>query len=846
MVRQVVLLCCVMTVIWGCSDSGGPTKDNGDTAKPSTVQQTVGTSGGTVESRGMALEIPDGLLNAETEITLSETVETTFAEDTLTPTYTIEGLPVSFTGTATVKIKYDGEAPDVISVATGEEHENIVDGKADVFYDLVAAQVETGWIICDLSSGLIPGKYSGQVEKRSFATEDIGTQLKRYIKAVKNTKKSPHDWFMVYYNTLWEDSAPYVGAYLEDAMVKFMEAGFEFRSKNNTTISSDYIKVHIKEVSDSSNKIAGYLKQNTEGGYSAVFDFDFDESVLGTTEEKRNLMKIEAGKKVFSMFTYLAAPQTYNQDTQNYFLRALHEWAGSKILDDDTYVPEYFQGNENFPLLGLKTGKTEYGTTSKKFGDCMSALVKYLDKTNGGDGSVIKSALDRIADSKDGITALLQSIPKTEDVWWPEFIQSYLAGDVYPVDIDKIFSSTSGSYSINSSAQETKTFSNSYGDLSAKIYKIDLTYNDSDPDREFTFKVGGEINTDYLTVLLYKKDNSGNITFFEKGTEITITSLKEFIAQETNELYAVVVNSACIAPYTGSYTISLNITTEEKSDLPSAPIVDPNLIFVTIPGGSFDMGSDEGSTVNQPVHRVRLDGFEMTQTEITNEQFVCFLNAALATGDILVETFDDTDKTVYVPFTLNMWGTKSERIIDLYNSIQQDNFGDISYSPTSYFTVQDGKNRHPVKRVSWYGAVAFAEYYEYRLPTEAEWEYACRAGTTTKYYTGDDDESVLDAAWCWDNTWDGEKRSTRPVGLKTPNNWGLYDMHGNVREWCYDHYNPRYYDESPEYNPTGPESGSWRVLRGGTASGSGLTSWSRDYQTPGTTSEYNGFRIVSD
>jgi formylglycine-generating enzyme required for sulfatase activity len=99
----------------------------------------------------------------------------------------------------------------------------------------------------------------------------------------------------------------------------------------------------------------------------------------------------------------------------------------------------------------------------------------------------------------------------------------------------------------------------------------------------------------------------------------------------------------------------------------------------------------------------------------------------------------------------------------------------------------------------------------YRLPTEAEWEYACRAGTTTAYYFGDNASKLSDHAWFEDNA--GGK--PRPVGGKPANPWGLYDMHGNVWQWCNDFYQVDYYQQSPEKDPRGPSAGESKVVRGG-------------------------------
>jgi formylglycine-generating enzyme required for sulfatase activity len=103
----------------------------------------------------------------------------------------------------------------------------------------------------------------------------------------------------------------------------------------------------------------------------------------------------------------------------------------------------------------------------------------------------------------------------------------------------------------------------------------------------------------------------------------------------------------------------------------------------------------------------------------------------------------------------------------------------------------------------------------YRLPTEAEWEYACRAGTTTQWSFGDAERPLGDYAWYEANIWDVGEPYAHPVGMKLPNPWGLYDMYGNVSEWCQDRYSGTYYSESPGEDPPGSASGSVRVLRGG-------------------------------
>jgi len=157
-------------------------------------------------------------------------------------------------------------------------------------------------------------------------------------------------------------------------------------------------------------------------------------------------------------------------------------------------------------------------------------------------------------------------------------------------------------------------------------------------------------------------------------------------------------------------------------------------------------------------------------------------------------------------------------------------------------------SRRPVEQVSWNDAVEFCrrlsqrEGVTYRLPTEAEWEYACRAGTTTKFYWGNNMNG--DYAWYRDNS--GGK--THKVGRKQPNGWGLYDMSGNVWEWCSDWYDEGYYGRSPAKDPVGPSSGMYRVVRGGcwTYYTANIRSSNRVRFSPDDWYYNNGFRVVRE
>lgn len=235
--------------------------------------------------------------------------------------------------------------------------------------------------------------------------------------------------------------------------------------------------------------------------------------------------------------------------------------------------------------------------------------------------------------------------------------------------------------------------------------------------------------------------------------------------------------------------------------------------FVYIPSGTFVMGSPEdelGRDTDETQHEVTLTkGFYMQTTEVTIGQWNQFISETSYNGN--------ADYS---------WGCKG--------------MGD-----PEHFSQTIG---HPVVCVTWSDVQAFVDWLNkkegenYRLPTEAEWEYACRAGIKTRYYTGYTEDALARAGWYRKNS--GGK--TNPVGLKKANARGLKDMHGNAWEWCSDWYNSASYLGRPETDPPGPESGSFRVVRGGSWINSTRrcrTANRRGYH-PGRRSGYCGFRLV--
>jgi formylglycine-generating enzyme required for sulfatase activity len=296
-----------------------------------------------------------------------------------------------------------------------------------------------------------------------------------------------------------------------------------------------------------------------------------------------------------------------------------------------------------------------------------------------------------------------------------------------------------------------------------------------------------------------------------------------------------IVLSGCGGAGGGSQTKHDTVYVQGEAPRKVGQFAGPEL--VSVPGGDFDMGGGlDGDEDQFPIHRVHVADFRMGKYEVTVAQFRQFiegthyLTSADSAGNSYVYDERRTTDKDYKRTGVN-WRCGAN--------------GDPRLA---------SEDSHPVIHVSWDDAVAYCKWLSeqtgsiYRLPTEAEWEYAARGGQHHDRYEYSGSDDIGTVAWCNGAGGSGNGgNSTHPVGMRQPNSLGIYDMSGNVYEWCSDWYGEKYYGVSPQDNPKGPLNGERRVLRGG--------SWInfatycrvafRYFYTPANRNCNDGFRVVA-
>lgn len=306
-----------------------------------------------------------------------------------------------------------------------------------------------------------------------------------------------------------------------------------------------------------------------------------------------------------------------------------------------------------------------------------------------------------------------------------------------------------------------------------------------------------------------------------------------------------------------------------------------------IPPGSFYMGSDEGQPDEKPVHQVELSGFWLDRTEVSNEEFTRFINATKYVT--IAERKPDPKDFPGVPLENLVPGSivfEPPTVAEVNHERQQEGLEPVNevplenhmlwwrYVPGANWRHPQGPNsdlqgleKHPVVHVAWDDAMAYCRWANKRLPTEAEWEYAARGGLDRQPYVWGKEQkpggkwmaNIWQGRFPTENTVEDGFKGTAPAGSFPANGFGLFDMSGNVWEWCADWYLPDYYAHSPSKNPGGPDRSfdpnepgvMKRVQRGGSYLCSdlyclGYRPAARMKSSPDTGLSHSGFRCAKD
>lgn len=324
----------------------------------------------------------------------------------------------------------------------------------------------------------------------------------------------------------------------------------------------------------------------------------------------------------------------------------------------------------------------------------------------------------------------------------------------------------------------------------------------------------------FSAIVIPQAQAAGSVTF-RIGSQETVWNIPGDVAFEAGKhtAFPITINAD------GTLTLGTPVISDWTTNDHPGQSLEMSFTTVRIPAGMFVMGSpadEAGHVASETQHEVTLTrAFFCTSYEITNAEYAAFLNNAGVDEEGRLATGAYPDQTLVAPHDRG-----------------------VQWSAAAGWQPAAGFEEYPVINVSWYGADEFARWAGGELPTDAQWEYACRAGNKNAYSFGADFEANGGKNYTW---YAGNATETQPVGAKKSNAYLLYDMHGNVREWCRDSWNGAGYDsEAAVTDPESPYAGDEQIVRGGSwkSDAAACRSACREAVAPATLSDDLGFRII--
>ncbi|NOX65595.1 MAG: hypothetical protein GXO85_07305 [Chlorobi bacterium] len=635
----------VILFVMSCSeDPVSPTKEQPIEAL---AAAEIGSGGGKVESENVSIIVPPGAFTEKHNVAIySNKDDGSFGENTASSSFRLSGIPNSYNQPIKIKLKYKGELSGQSFIAVGDKTTDIVNEDSSIVYNLLTASDSSGFLIGELSANT-----KANLLKSEAA--EIGDPFDKVIHAVTAYNSLQTEHFILSYPISLASQASNVGTVMEDAYsIVLNDLGFSLNKDNERML----VTVAIQN-----KAVTGYFKLNLSRDLLSM--------------SKYGDIKIGLGKKMLDLGIEYLLPYNFDKYSANFLVnyywlkKAILTWSEGLFTDDPNFkYPTNFPANAMAPFNGMRAGAG--GDYDKilfiNHGYGMSSMIKYLvDDSRFGKAGIVKTYQDIFQDV-NSITALINNIDAMVADWWPDFIKTYMNGEIYNIPKDYFLENTKLEWSINDENDTLKVFAASdptvkfYPDLSAKLFKINLNYPDLDPSSGMLLSMKSPVFEEGLALVVFGVKN-GELIYLETAhsQDFEIPDLKDYYDNNMRQFLVALVNSNFTSiNYIGesdidleikvtpkeqkvqfnrctfSYTITHNVHYEYRtsegvtSDADYSKLVHTFGFFEgslqgNIFSGSFEEDDGLGNTVNQTVTVVlnssqdTLTNFSITHTEVS-------------------------------------------------------------------------------------------------------------------------------------------------------------------------------------------------------------------------------------
>ena len=568
MKTSLVCACLCLLLITGCKKDN-PVGPDGSSTLPTPVSAIIGSAGGTLVTKGFILTVPPAAFAAaETLKVTPQTSDNAFGARALSGLFKLEGLPVSFAKSLEVKIECSRTPSQGQCIAVGRLMTSPVTGESMTFYSPRTAVKDSTFLRATLVADSL-----GTSLRRSLRGDDLISKVKWLLAVDEETSLlSPSGRFKIYYPTYLQTGAQNLAVALENAYKAFPPMGFDARAYNSVhwPIGVGVTKFPLVPPLPPGMLLVVGVEEGQGAPRPAI---GFQEELLLAGDLPT--IQRAAGQAFCDLFFTIndkffwekpngSMMQVERNRIWPYY--AVGAWAGEFVVPPGTVgdAPLNFRLLQMCPFDGLTVGSEERPWTH---GLGLSPLIKYMAETYTP-SSVVKLYY-KIPDVKFGIDALVATLmPVAEREWWPDFLKQYIAGKIYNVTSDDLLKDLgSRVFTIQGAKDTLKKFSDTYADLSARLYRVNLRYAGIDTSALIRFSAGpASLGSQYVGVMLFGlKDKK--LTYWQYANTVTVKQVKALTA-EGYDIVAAVVNCLNDSPYDGSRTIDLTVTLEPGAGKP--------------------------------------------------------------------------------------------------------------------------------------------------------------------------------------------------------------------------------------------------------------------------------------
>ncbi|MBN1352236.1 hypothetical protein JXJ21_22760 [candidate division KSB1 bacterium] len=532
---------CLTLIFHHCSKKDPASPEDKDDQQPALVTKLIDSAGGSLSSENLTLLIPQGAFSGEHELSLHTiTDEQPFTGDAVSSLFRIDGIPTSFSKPLRMSLKYQSPLSGQPYIAIGEDAFVSSLGALMTGYRFFEAVDSSGFLICNLPvpdeeeqsmGGFAKPEGSQQSTSSLRAQGLLGSQP--IVTGDGNFKISASG------SSVSLAAAQTLGTYLEQAYTTFQALGFKYDARKKWPVS-----VTIRSLDD---EVFGYNSSSILGNNHGYMEFNSKK--INQADD----MRLTAGHEFFHFVQALYDPRNrYSKaklQSDHYWLdEATAVWSEEKFTNQQNYISPIRQGNEMAPFNGMQKGADG---NAKNHGYGMSAIVKYLVGKYGEDKIVrMYQSISAEAKPVDAVSANTES----PALWLENFYRNYILGTIYNLQTSFWVGNAENQWEIKTEEDTLKTFTGSYPDLSAKLYKIRLSYPGIDSSASIDLTATGGDNE----ITAFKYNSSGVEYLNSAKQQLTIPDVR-ILTDEGWHLFVLVTNTQGTSPYTGSSDIKLDV-----------------------------------------------------------------------------------------------------------------------------------------------------------------------------------------------------------------------------------------------------------------------------------------------